>query len=839
LCWPTDILFKPFDMAPRAHGGVWILDRANRRYWALDRHLRIETRDQAEFPLAPAEPDVFQAAEGEPTHCTPARSFPEGISLAAGSPIEAVDPVSIEALPGEQVLLLDAGTGAGSSTLLRYCFGLRLPAPLLDQSPPVTDGSEEALPAAYDLAFVGAANAAGAATIGDLFIVAREGNQSFRFAVSAGGGQLWLESAIDYFPMRLFTGMGLVTAGGQAFYDSNGRWVPLVRQDRPQYALDAVILSPLFDGREPGCVWHRLLLDGCLPSGTTTTVWSRAADQAFDPQAEAPAWQLEPKLYQRGDGSELPYTERATSPQAGTFELLFQKAQGRFLQLKLELTGDGRATPRWRAARIYYPRFSYLTHYLPALYREEAISASFLERFLANLEGTNTALEDKIAAAQILFDLRSAPTETLGWLASWFGLALDPSWDELRQRLLLRNAMRFFQWRGTIHGLQMALHLAFDPTVDACIFKTPGASDAGLSPGVGTARPRSGGSACRSVGTSLPHPACARLPDPYRIVEQFLLRRAPAVVFGEPADDFGPLLVDRSGPWTPDKGVAELRRRYQEFIKPNQYSDFDLGLAPSPPEAAARAAFARRELGFEPSEVLEDQQGWRDSLQHRYATIDDLNAAHGTAWDDFAKIPVPTDNPANNAVLADWRAYLAASAVEPYGIKRAQWQDFLARRYGSIDQLNKPYGTKWPGLEVISYPTTLPANTTQLWDWYKFESLVLPTFAAAHRFSVLLPYTGQSPSVVTDRMQQLELARRVIELEKPAHTTFDVKFYWALFRLGDARLGLDTTLGLGGRDPALLPPPILGQAYLAETLLTPGYPFNVTERQLLDRDRLN
>jgi len=114
----------------------------------------------------------------------------------------------------------------------------------------------------------------------------------------------------------------------------------------------------------------------------------------------------------------------------------------------------------------------------------------------------------------------------------------------------------------------------------------------------------------------------------------------------------------------------------------------------------------------------------------------------------------------------------------------------------------------------------------------------LPTHEAAHRFSVLLPFTGNTNEAQEERAQALELARRIVEMEKPARTTFDIKFYWALFRVGEARLGIDTTLGLGGRDPALLPPATLGQTYLAESQLTASHPLNVAERSVLGRDHL-
>ena len=146
--------------------------------------------------------------------------------------------------------------------------------------------------------------------------------------------------------------------------------------------------------------------------------------------------------YRRRTGSEQPYS--AAEPGYDTWEVLFQRATGRYLQLRLTLVGDGRRTPRIRALRAYYPRFSYPEHYLPKAYREDPVSASFLDRFLANAEGIATGLEDRIAAAQALFDPRTCPSEALDWLLGWFDVTADPSWDEQRRRLFLRHAMRFF-----------------------------------------------------------------------------------------------------------------------------------------------------------------------------------------------------------------------------------------------------------------------------------------------------------------------------------------------------------------------------------------------------------
>ena len=41
-----------------------------------------------------------------------------------------------------------------------------------------------------------------------------------------------------------------------------------------------------------------------------------------------------------------------------------------------------------------------------------------------------------------------------------------------------------------------------------------------------------------------------------------------------------------------------------------------------------------------------------------------------------------------------------------------------------------------------------------------------------------------------------------------------MRFYWAMNRLGEARLGSDTELGAGSRAPDLIPAAILGRSYL-------------------------
>ena len=78
------------------------------------------------------------------------------------------------------------------------------------------------------------------------------------------------------------------------------------------------------------------------------------------------------------------------------------------------------------------------------------------------------------------------------------------------------------------------------------------------------------------------------------------------------------------------------------------------------------------------------------------------------------------------------------------------------------------------------------------------------------------------------------MVERIIRLEKPAHTLFDVRRYWDYFRVGEARLGIDTVFGEEARFATM----VLGRDYIAEGYLAPAHPMDVAERLISDRDRL-
>lgn len=731
VAWPQSVPFAPFDMAPAPGGGLWIFDRDNRNLWALDRLFNVLGDD----PQPDPRDEIFQPADGSGTRTARPKTFPGGI------PLPVLYPVALAALPDNTVLILETDPSQRFSRVYRFRFRRQLGAPVsIDVVLKLIDADQQAgfrLPG-YDMAYVAEPDRGGAGRgvmrYDTLYVTAANGDQSYGFQITLQGDQISLEALPLYFPMRLFAGKGIVASGNRVYYDSRDQWVPLVAQRRPRYAPDAVLVTRVFDGKEPDCVWHRLMLDASITPGTAVIVSSRAANQKG--QLDFTGWQIEPKFYLRGNGSEQPYVaqvmQEPRGADAGTWELLFQRAKGRYLQLQVELQGDGRGTPRLRALRAYYPRFSYLKNYLPAVYRENADSASFLDRFLANAEGFYTNIEDRIALAEVLLEVNNAPPETLGWLAGWFGVALDPAWDESTQRLFLRHAMDFFQYRGTIRGLGMALRLVLESCAGENIFDPD-------------AKPRPGG---------------------IRLVEQFRTRRTPGVVLGDPGVANGIPLTLQSTRWLPSQGAAQLNRRYGAAYPISAPT----GAAP----AATWKQFSLSTLGFLPR----------------------VSAPDG-----------------------------------------AFWTDFLTRRYRQIATLNAAWLTRYASFDEVAQPAALPTKAAQLRDWFQFQGVVLPMRDNAHRFTVLLPVPESEALDPAAQQRRMELAKRVIDLEKPAHTIYDLKFYWAFFRVGEARLGEDSVLDYGSRAPRLLPPMVLGTGFVASSYLAPGYPQNLTDRQILNNSQ--
>jgi phage tail-like protein len=775
--WPL-ASFHPFDMAARAGGGVWLLEReteqsgaVRNRLWELDCKLAVVVGAQPATTLAPADRDDFQPLSG-PSRERPAVTFPGAVDLGL---LGTLDAISVEGLGPGVALVLERDA-------LRQGRVWRLERTTAGWNGTPSHWLTELPDPAHDFVLGSARRFGDAAPSAQVFIATQSGNQARAYALPEPSEAFDPKAASELFPLRRFGGRALLAILGQAYYDSgiaSPVWTPIVQQPRTLFQNSARLVTFHFDSHELGTVWDRVTLDGCLPPGTTVTIESRAGDE-LDRSGTAQvvaAWRLEPPPHLRADGPEVPWLRaeaaRATRQASGrgTWELLLQSAKGRYLQLRITLaSGNGIATPRLRALRAWSPRFSYPKRFLPAVYREDSTSGLFLERWLANFESTFTNIEDKIATLQRLFDPRTVPSENLAWLAGWFDLALDPDWDDRRRRLFVQRAMDFFQWRGTAYGLRLALELTFDECFDEAMFDGPSA---------------------------LPD-----RPQSIRIVETYQTRSVSGIAPGEGLRDrLAQVLL--SAPAL--AGLAPF-----PLVPPDSQKQPDL--------AKAWLAFCGSTLGFVPSIGAQERSLWERFLSMRYADdATEVNKAYGTAYASIDQIPLPRDLPpeAPQKLRDDWSAFCARADGAQM---RASWHDFLARRYRRVDRLNRAWETSWDAFDVVAFPDALPQSEAAQNDWLQFERDRLAIQRTAHRFSVLLPVSDVSfdPFEMETRTGR---ARRVVDLEKPAHTVYDVRFYWALFRVGEARLEVDTLLGQGSRAPELIPAAVLGKTYIGASFV--------------------
>lgn len=620
------------DAAAAATGEVWLLDRPDDgpgRLWLLDRLLR---------------PCPLTTATGEPG--SPPTFTPQGADDAAGPVVQPRPGPLI--LPGDPIAVAALGDGV-ALILDRDPRGVRR----VDAHDPTDDHPLLDLPegararVAHDLAVLdpGARRRSGLRVgQGARFVVADiSGDQADAYVLEPvdpeiDGSPLTVGlRAETHLPMHGSLGGTIaedgLTAPHTVHYESADRMVPLLAQPRRRYRDRGLLITAPLDAVDPGCVWHRVALDGCIPPGTSVAVSSRAADDLDELQGAV--WHEEPAPYLRHAGSELAWHDVATDRAhgRGTWELLLQAATGRYLQLRLALSGDGLHTPRLDAARVHFPRYSYLQAYLPDTYAEQPAAASFVERLLANVEGVATRLEDRVAQAQRLHSVAAAPDEALDWLASWLGTVLDPDWSADRRRAFLTHAADLFRERGTVPGLIRALRIACDEE-----------------------------GACPELFTGPPAPPTMAGGFRVRVVERFTTRTLPTAAGWRAADQAEltlPRWIEKHERWSPDDGRDDLVRRWTQHTEAAGIdTPFPVREPTDEPVASVWESFRATQLRTAWADVTEaDRDAWKALLRRRYPTPAALDRAWrrigGRRHRSFAAIGLPSQLP-EGAAFRDW-----------------------------------------------------------------------------------------------------------------------------------------------------------------------------------------
>jgi phage tail-like protein len=457
-------------LAADPSGGMWVLDKAHR---TLARVLGLPQR------ATPA--DAYDAQVVRPCN---ENADPPRLVVYPDATWPASEPAAAIACSREGRLLLLTWSGGGADARVR----------LLDDSgrfgaPIVLRGARHPYSVAWLSASRIAVLLAGAPgdPVGDSPIYAIE------------EGQTTSHPEGDYYPLSHHDGGPFVHGlAPPPRYATTDGTAPLLRLSLPAYRPEgAAFAASPFDSGQADTVWHRLYVEASVPAQCGVRIFLAATDEREKPAPGSDDWHEHrigqpaaaggrsdvPQAAWMRERSELPFHEgllpcEPVPGRCGLFTLLIQRPyrqvrslKGRYLWVRVVLTGNGRATPELAALRAYGSRFSYLNRYLPELYREHLFgrdadrrgrgtAADFLERFLDNLEGMLTPLEDRIANAHLLTDPERAPADALEWLASWIGLTFDPAYPEHRRRALLQATPELSRSRGTLRGLSRALETA-------------------------------------------------------------------------------------------------------------------------------------------------------------------------------------------------------------------------------------------------------------------------------------------------------------------------------------------------------------------------------------------
>ena len=131
---------------------------------------------------------------------------------------------------------------------------------------------------------------------------------------------------------------------------------------------------------------------------------------------------------------------------------------GRWLWIRLELTGTPPSRPQIRAVRVEYPGTDWLGR-LPRTYSSDPASADFLFRYLSLMDGELNDLDARAEQRDLVLDPFGAPAEMLPWVASLVGLTLDERWSEAARRQMLAEVICLFRRRGTLGALTRMLEI--------------------------------------------------------------------------------------------------------------------------------------------------------------------------------------------------------------------------------------------------------------------------------------------------------------------------------------------------------------------------------------------
>jgi phage tail-like protein len=491
--WPnftlTDSNFNFWRLLPLPAGGILALDRANARLGV------VTGQPPQDLPLAQPDPKLLRSCRQNPD---PPRILAQ-VALPAS---EAWIALSATSNPGQFALLSWSTADAANQSAWLRLIGLDT-----SNFQVLSISNQAQIQAAPGLA-------ASIRLQGIVFPYALACLDNTRFATLVSNSNEALIFDLSGFDPA--TPPATVPPAGDSYILAAANLGPFVHGfDQPPYYANGTGMLPLLplslnaffpsgtavnqstiDSGTAQSTWHRLFLEAIVPPRTGVIVWLAASDDPANLSGTSVQWfphvvgavdmstlpQETPRAVWLSTPTEIAFAapllaETPVRDVQGLFMALVQRAntavrslRGRYLAVKLELSGDRRSTPQIAALRIYASRFSYVDNYLPELYREDTFGddadlpgpctrPDFFERFVDIFEGQLTRIEDRVANAYLVTRPESTPDPSLDWLGGWIGIT-PGNYPPGRRRARIAATPRLYEERGTTQGVIDALDIA-------------------------------------------------------------------------------------------------------------------------------------------------------------------------------------------------------------------------------------------------------------------------------------------------------------------------------------------------------------------------------------------
>lgn len=255
-------------------------------------------------------------------------------------------------------------------------------------------------------------------------------------------------------------------------FDCHGRPNSAPHDDSaPLYARQGQLLTLAIDSGIPRCRWHRVRLDAEVPAGSKLE-FSVSSHEEPTPPPQAPPQYLDGDW--QGFASGRPNPADWSADAADPRDFVIDQPPGRYLFVRVRMTGDGNSTPRLRRARIDMPRQTSFDR-LPAVFADNPVAIDFGERFMALFDAAVEDMDRVVERYPALLDTDGVPQELLPWLGSFLGVTMDSGWTPAQRRAVIHTLPDLFRKRGTPEGLAraLALILGADPAIIEAALSRP------------------------------------------------------------------------------------------------------------------------------------------------------------------------------------------------------------------------------------------------------------------------------------------------------------------------------------------------------------------------------